>query len=138
MKHNILLFYLFFASLFFLSSASPQIALQSEEQLTANIQTALQSGSSKELIKYLSNPVELNFGKQKASYSRAQAEFVLKDFFTKNPPNSFSYIYKGGSRDGLRYVIGKYMYAGGSYRVYILIKDSSGKHYVDTLNFSKE
>jgi hypothetical protein len=130
---------MFWAALFlFTSAAKPQMALQSEEQLTANVQTALQSGSSKELIKYMGNPVELNFGQQKASYSRTQAEFVLKDFFSKNPPNGFSYIYKGGSREGLKYVIGKYLHAGGSYRVYILIKDSNGKHYVDTLNFSKE
>ena len=104
-----------------------------------NVRTAIKAGSSKELVKYMNNTVELTFDGSKSSYSRTQAEFVLRDFFKKYPPKDFQYIHQGASREeGLKYVIGKYSYENGSFRVYMLFKQFKGVYMVDLIDFSKE
>src|SRR5690606_42106188 len=103
-----------------------------------NGNVALKTGSSRELVKEFSDNVELSFDGEKSNYSKSQAEFVLKDFFKKYPPVDFQYIHQGSSKEGLKYAIGKYSYNGGSFRVYILIKQFNGNFLIDTLDFSKE
>jgi hypothetical protein len=130
----IALFYLLFQ--FFVTS--PTLA-QSEEEVIDFAQTAIESGSAKELIKYMHSQVELGFGENRGSYGKSQAEFVLRDFFTKSPPRAFEYVHKGASKEGLRYVIGKYTTQDGTiYRSYMLIKTYQGSHAIETLDFTKE
>ncbi len=103
-----------------------------------NVRASLKTGSSKELVKSFNTTVELNFDGKKSTYSRTQAEFVLKDFFKKYPPTDFQYIHQGSSKQGLTYVIGKYTYDTGSFRVLLYIKNFSGQYKVDLIDFSKE
>ncbi len=103
-----------------------------------NVRAALKTGSSKELIKSFNTSVELNFDGEKSNYSKTQAEFVLKDFFKKYPPSGFEYIHQGASQQGLTYVIGKYSFEGGSYRVLIYIKKINSDYLVDLIDFSRE
>lgn len=112
--------------------------LAAQSDIVNNGKVALKTGSSKELVKYFNDIVELSFDGEKSNYSKTQAEFVLKDFFKKYPPVDFQYIHQGSSKEGLKYAIGKYSYNGGSFRVYILIKQFNGNFLIDTLDFSKE
>ena len=112
--------------------------INAQSDVIDNVKTALKTGSSKALAGYLNEMVELSINGDKSSYSKTQAEFVLKDFFKKYPPTGFDYIHRGSSKEGLKYTIGKYKYSGGSFRVYMLIKQFKGKYLIDTLNFDKE
>jgi len=112
--------------------------LYAQDNVIDNVKTAMGSGSAKELSQYFGSIVELNFDGEKSSYSKSQAEFVLKDFFKKNPPLDFEYIHQGSSKQGFRYVIGKYTIAGSSFRVYILFKKNEDTYYVDTIDFTRE
>ena len=103
-----------------------------------NVRAALKAGSSKELTKYFNQTVELNFDGEKASYSKTQAEFVLKDFFKKYSPVDFQFIHQGASKQGFKYAIGKYTYNNGSFRVWILFKHSDGQYFADTMDFTRE
>ena len=111
---------------------------QAQNEVLTNGRIALKNGSAKELAKYFSDIVEVNFDGAKATYSKTQAEFVLKDFFRRYPPLSFEYIHQGSSKEGLKYSIGKYTYEGGHFRVYMLIKKINGIFVIDTLEFSKD
>ena len=126
-----ILFIAFWAILCFSSA-------QSQSTVINNVRAALKTGSSKELIKSFNNTVELNFDGEKSNYSRTQAEFVFKDFFKKYPPSDFEYIHQGASQQGLTYVIGKYSFEGGSYRVLIYIKKINTDYLVDLIDFSRE
>lgn len=110
----------------------------SQSPVINNVRAALKAGSAKELVKNFNNAVELNFDGEKSSYSRTQAEFVLKDFFKKYPPSDFEYIHQGSSQQGLTYVIGKYSFEGGSFRVLMYIKKISDSYLVDLIDFSRE
>jgi hypothetical protein len=107
------------------------------EALT-NTKVSLARADPKSLTRYFNDYVEISFDGEKNSYSKTQAEFVMKDFFKKYPPVSFELIHQGASKEGLRYAIGKYSFSKGSYRVYILIKQFKGNYLIDTLNFSEE
>lgn len=104
----------------------------------SNIKTAIKAGSSKELVRFMADNVDINLNAQKTSYSRSQAEFVLKDFFKKYVVSDFQFVHQGESKDGHKYAIGTYKYEGGSFRVYLLLKSVKGTYLIDTLDFSKE
>ena len=109
-----------------------------QEDVMTNVRTQLKAGDSKELARYLNDIVEISISGEKGSYSKTQAEFVLKDFFKKNPPSDYQKIHQGASKEGLNYMIGKYTCPDGSYRVYIVVKQFKGNYLIDTMDFSKE
>ncbi len=111
---------------------------QGEDTIISEIGTAMKSGSSKELIKYCNETVEIKIDGNSNNYSQAQAEVVLKNFFTSNPAKNFSYIHQGSSPEGLKYNIGRYVHDNGTYRVVMFIKKIGDNYLIDTLNFSKE
>jgi hypothetical protein len=112
--------------------------VKAQENVINNVQTAMKTGSSKELSQYFGSIVELNFDGEKSSYSKSQAEFVLKDFFKKNPPIDFQYIHQGSSKQGFKYAIGKYSIENSSFRIWILFKKDNDSYYVDTIDFTRE
>jgi hypothetical protein len=116
--------------------ASQRTSAQSD--VIDNVRVAIKTGSSKELAKYFGSTVELNFDGEKSSYSKSQAEFVLRDFFKNYPPSDFEYIHQGASKQGLKYVIGNYSITGGSFRIWVLFKKSNNTFYVDTIDFTRE
>jgi hypothetical protein len=112
--------------------------VHAQEEVINNVKMAMKTGSSKELSQYFGSMVELNFDGEKSSYSKSQAEFVLKDFFKKNPPVNFEYIHQGSSKQGFRYAIGKYTITNSSFRIWILFKKDDSRYYVDTIDFTRE
>lgn len=112
--------------------------LQAQADVINNIRDALKSGSSRELSKYLNNTVEISINGEKSSYSRNQAEFVLKDFFAKYPPQDFRYVHQGSSKEGVKYTIGTFVHERGEFRVVMLIKQFNGNYLVDQIDFNRE
>ena len=114
------------------------VAVKAQSETINNVRAALRAGSSKELVKNFNKTIELNFDGEKSNYSRTQAEFVLRDFFKKYPPSDFQYIHQGASKQGLTYVIGKYTFESGSFRVLLYIKKFNENYFVDLIDFSRE
>jgi hypothetical protein len=108
------------------------------QSTTDNIAVALKTGSSRELIKYFNTVTELKVEDKGANYSKAQAESIIKDFFTKYPANNFTYIHKGSSPEGLKYNIGRYSSDQDSFRVVMLLKQVNDEYVIDAISFNKE
>lgn len=99
------------------------------------VKSAMKAGSSKDLSRNFSSVVELTLnGKEATSYSNTQAEFVMKNFFSKNAPLDFTYSHQGSSDKGQQYAIGTYTSKGGSYTVLVRMKDSK----IQSMNFIKD
>jgi len=130
--------YLLISSLFFVSAGflvTNAVAQEVDFELLTKI---IKSGNSKDLVKQFSKTVELNIDGEEASYSQAQAEAVLKDFFGKNAPLSFTINHKGSSKAGLPYAIGEYKNDSGNYRVWIRLQSDKGQNLVYEMSFIKE
>lgn len=109
-----------------------------EDALFKNVRSALKAGSSKELAKYFHETIELNINGEGANYSSVHAEIYLKDFFKKYEPVDFEYAHQGSSSDGLKYAIGNYSFAGGSFRVLIRTKSFNGVYKIYIIDFHRE
>ena len=105
----------------------------------SQVKGALNAGSSKELVKYLDKNSDIDIDGEKSTFSKTQAEVVLKDFFQSFPPTNFQIIHQGASRAGSPYVIGQYTYKSGSFRVWIRLKQVNESSYlVHAMSFYKD
>lgn len=104
-----------------------------------SIASAIKSGDSKGLAAYFDNTVEVKIANKEGAYSKSQAEAIVKDFFTKNPPKNFSFIHDGPSGgNNAHYAIGSLTTDKGKFRTYVYLKKKSDKFYIQELSFENE
>ena len=101
-------------------------------------EAAIRVGSAKELSKYFSESVEISFDGKKSNYSRTQGEYVMRDFFSKNEPQTTESYHKGSSGKKLNYAILKYTSKIGNYRIFIKIKQHQNRYLIDAIDLTKE
>jgi hypothetical protein len=102
------------------------------------VKETIKAGSAKELAQYLSETVEVTIEEKVNSYSRAQAEFALRDFFKAHPPAEFNIIHQGQSKGGQPFAIGQYKSGGVTYRVWMKIKTADKQQLIQEISFVKE
>ncbi len=107
------------------------------EDIPDGIIQAISAGNAANLAKYFNVNVELTINRGEEIYSKDQAELILKDFFSKHVPNSFSILHKGG-KEGSRYAIGNLSTTNGNFRVTILIKLKDSEPYIHQLRIEEE
>jgi antitoxin component YwqK of YwqJK toxin-antitoxin module len=95
---------------------------------------AMKTGNSDMVAKYFDNSVEITMPDKSNSYSKSQAELVLKDFFASNPVKSFEIIHKG-ENNGSEYCIGTLQTKNGTYRTTIFMKQKDKKQVLQELHF---
>ena len=115
--------------------ASSLLAFADVEQ---EINAAIRSGNYKGISVYFKESVELNLPGNEGLYSKAQAELILKDFFSKNPPRNFIAKHGGESKDGAKFNIGTLETAGGNYRTYFFFKREGDVLIIKELRIEKE
>ena len=98
----------------------------------------VKSGNAKELVKKFHTSVELNINGEEATYSKSQAEAVLKDYFDKNPPKSFELNHQGASKGGIPYAIGAYDSEGSTFRVFIRLRETGTEYLIFEMSFIKD
>lgn len=96
--------------------------------------SAMRSGNSSQVAKYFDNNVEISMPDKSNSYSKSQAELVLKDFFISNPVKGFEIIHKGENA-GSQYCIGKLITRNGDYRTTIFMKQKGDGQVLQELRF---
>ena len=102
------------------------------------VKETIKAGSAKELSKYLNQTVDVTLDGNVQSYSKAQAEFVFRDFFKQHPPSEFSIIHQGSSKGGQPFAIGQFKSGGETYRVFMKIKAINSQQLVHEISFAKE
>ena len=102
--------------------------------IAESIAAAIKLGNSKELAKYFAPTVELVIGEKSGTYSKAQAEMMVKDFFAKNPVKDYKVMHQGNSQDNSLYTIGD-LTSNKSYRTYYLLRKSGDSYLIHQLRF---
>jgi hypothetical protein len=103
-----------------------------------DINSSMKSGNFKTIASYFNSSVELNIPGADGLYSKAQAELLMKDFFSKNTPKNFTVKHDGVSQDGSKYSIGSLETSMGSYRTYYYLKNSGVNFLIKELRIEKE
>ena len=97
---------------------------------------AIKTGNAAGVSKFFDNSVEITFPGKSNSYSKSQAELVLRDFFSNNPAKNFEIIHKS-ENEGSQYCIGNLETTNGIYRTTIYLKQKGEKQVVQELRFER-
>jgi len=114
------------------------LTIQAQSDIVNQVKETIKAGSAKELSGFLNQTVDVTIDGTVQSYSKAQAEFVFRDFFKQHPPSEFSIIHQGSSKGGQPFAIGQYKSDAETYRVFMKIKIINGAQLVHEISFVKE
>jgi len=95
---------------------------------------ALRSGNSTELSKYFDDYVELTLPDKSDNYSKAQAQLIVKDFFSNNGVKNFELKHKGDSPSG-HFCIGTLQTNNGNFRTNVFMKMKNRKEVLKEIRF---
>ena len=107
------------------------------EKIPEGIVLSFKAGNAEELARHFHNNVELIILEKEDVYSRAQAEQIIRKFFSDHNPEAFKIIFEGG-KENSRYAIGSLSTSDTTYRVYILIKKQDGEPLIHQLRIEEE
>ncbi len=124
-------FYTFIASLLFVSGS---FSLGVQASPIDEVIAAIKSGNVVHVASFFDNTVEITMPDKSNSYSRSQAELVLKDFFNTYAAKGFDVIHKGIS-SGSQYCIGTLRSKNGGYRTTIFMKQKGDALVIQELRF---
>ncbi len=104
--------------------------------VTQEVSTAIREGNARNVAKFFGSNVDLKLPENEGTFSKNQAELLLRNFFSRNSPSSFTTNHQGSSRDGSVYLIGAYTAKNGNqYRTYFLLKKVSDQMVLHQLQF---
>lgn len=113
-------------------------ALAQNNEVVNQVKEAIKAGSSKELSRFLNQTIDVTIDGKLQNYSKAQAEFVLRDFFKAHPPSDFNIIHQGSSKGGQPFAIGEYISGSDKYRVWMKIKTVNKDQLIQEISFVKQ
>jgi hypothetical protein len=105
----------------------PQARAQSQLEDVVN---SIRSNKISDIYKYYDNIVPITMNNVQSTYSRSQADMVLKDFFQKNPVSDLNVLNNGSPNSSSKFVIGDLITATGKYSIYILFKLKDNSTYL--------
>jgi hypothetical protein len=133
MKKRIIAILFITSTVFFSGGISAQ---ESTDNFLKILTEIFNSGNSSELGKHFNPTVELELLEEENIYSKAQAELLLKDFFSRNKPTSFK-INHQGNKGNTSFAIGSLVTQNGSFRVSIFIKTDKNKLLIHQLRIER-
>ena len=98
---------------------------------------AMKAGSSEQLAKHFDNVVEITMPDKSNSYSKSQAEIIMKDFFNNYKVKSFDVLHKGDNGNS-NYCIGNLQTKDGKYRTTLFVKQRGDKQYLQEIRIEAQ
>lgn len=95
---------------------------------------AMRSGNSGQLSRYLDSRVDISLPDKSDTYSKSQAEMIIRDFFTMNGVQNFQIKHKG-ENGGAEYCIGVLQTRNGDYRTTLFMKQKGDRQLLQELRF---
>lgn len=109
-----------------------------QDDITASVVAAISIGDSKKLASYFNSSIDLTVPGYDGTYSKSQAEMIVKDFFAKYPVVSFKINQQGSSNEGSQFAVGTLTAKSTTFRTYFLIKKINNIPLIHQLQFEEE
>ena len=111
---------------------------RAQSGLTEAIGNALRAGDASAVSRYFGPSVDITVNNSTSTYSRAQGELVLRDFFSKNPVRDFEIQHSGNSSARpATFTIGYLSTGTGRFKVYMWLKPRDGGYVLKEIRFEK-
>lgn len=98
---------------------------------------AMNAGNAGQLSNYFDKRVEITLHDKTKSYSRSQAEVILKDFFSFHDVRAFRIVHKG-SESGAAFCIGNLETRDGQFRTAIFMKTRAQQSVLQEISFQED
>jgi hypothetical protein len=102
-----------------------------------DIITGLKTGSVEKLSKHFDNMVDVTVPGKTNSFSKTQAEMILKDFFSLNKVKNFE-LQHSGSNASSNFMIGTLTTANGNYRTTVYMRMRGDKQMIQGIEFEQK
>ncbi len=96
--------------------------------------SAIKLGDAPKISKYFDNMVEISINEKSHSYSKSQAEMVLRDFFSNKGVKTFKVAHRGNTHDS-EYCVGSLTTESGDFRTTIFMKVRGDRKVINSLIF---
>lgn len=103
-----------------------------------DIASAIRSGNPKAISTHFIDNIDLKVIDQEDVYSKAQAEMILKNFFSKHSVKTYTIAHKSVQKNGSQYVIGTLETLNGKFRVYFLVKTVGNQTLIQQFKIEPE
>jgi len=113
-------------------------SFSSSAQTQSEIGKQLELGNVERLTSYFNETIELGIPGSKGLFNKKQASIVLKDFFSKNPPNKYFQKHSGGGNNKALFEIGSLLTNEKRYRTYLLYNLVENKPQIIELRIELE
>ncbi len=123
---NVLLISIFFFSL-------TAFTVQQKDDIVS----ALKSGSVEKMSPYFDQMIDITVPGKSNSYSKGQAEMVLKDFFNMNRVKNFE-VQHSGSNPSSNFIIGKLSTSNGDFRTTVYMRQRGDKLMIQGIEFESK
>ena len=108
------------------------------QDINSSVTSAIKAGDAKTLALFFNAYIDITVPGSDGTYSKPQAEMIIKNFFSQHKPTSFSINQTGNSSEGSQYSIGTLVTSNGKFRTYFLVKKIAGKPLISQLQFEQE
>lgn len=109
-----------------------------QSDIVDTISTLFKSANSKEISKNFSSSIELKVNDEEDVYSKAQAEQILREFFTKTVPVSSTVVHLINTNPNYRFGILSLNTKNGKFRVAITLKKTANTFFITELRIEPD
>ena len=103
-----------------------------------DITLAIRVGNAGELSRYLDSRVDISLPDKSDTYSKIQAEMIIRDFFSTNGVQNFLVKHRGTSGGGSEFCVGVLQTRNGDYRTTLFVKQKGDKQLLQELRFQSQ
>jgi hypothetical protein len=96
------------------------------------------SANSKEISKNFSSSVELKINEEEDVYPKAQAEQIIREFFTKNPPLTSALVHLINTNPNYRFGVFALNTKNGKFRVAVTLKKTASTFFITELRIEPD
>ncbi|WP_158796749.1 DUF4783 domain-containing protein [Pedobacter sp. L105] len=109
-----------------------------QSDIVDTLSTLFKSANSKEISKNFSSSIELKVNDEEDVYSKAQAEQILREFFTKSIPVNSSVVHLINTNPNYRFGILSLTTKNGKFRVAITLKKTANTFFITELRIEPD
>src|SRR6201985_3185528 len=101
-----------------------------------DITFAMSAGNAGQLSRFLDSRVDISLPEKSDTYSRIQAEMIIRDFFSTNGVQGFTVKHRApNGSSGSEFCVGLLQTKNGDYKTTLFLKQKGDRQYLQELRF---
>lgn len=124
--------------LFMFTILAVWVKVEAQEDPFDPIIKAMQESDARSLSSSFNTTVELLLPDNESTYSASQGEMMMKDFFKKYPPDSFTVAQKGTIDPASRFAICEYVAGNRQFQVCINLQKENDRFLIQKIKFEEK